>query len=34
MTMTQEQKIIRARLGLLESAKQLNNVSGVMGYNL
>jgi len=37
--MTQEQKIIRAKLGLLELAKQLGNVSqackmmGLMGYS-
>jgi hypothetical protein len=27
MTMTQDQKIIRAKVGLLELAKQLGNVS-------
>ena len=34
--MTQEQKIIRAKLGLLELAKQLGNVSQackMMGYS-
>jgi ACT domain-containing protein len=34
--MTQEQKIIRAKLGLLELAKQLGNVSRackMMGYS-
>ena len=36
ITVTQEQKIIRARLGLLELAKQLGNVSQackIMGYS-
>src|SRR5262247_837193 len=35
-TMTQEQKIIKAKIGLLELAKQLGNVSQacrVMGYS-
>src|SRR4029434_8351577 len=35
-TMTKEQKIIRAKLGLLELAKQLGNVSQackIMGYS-
>ena len=31
--MTKDQKIIRAKVGLLELAKQLGNVSKMMGYS-